>query len=324
MIVTLTPNPSVDRTVSITDLQRGEVHRATATRIDPGGKGVNISRALTAHKASTLAVLPAGGPQGHLLVELLEEAGIAVSMVPIGGSTRANVALVEPDGTTTKINEPGPPLTGAEFDALLAGAVGTLSEQPQWLVGSGSLPPGVDDNLYAGLVRLCREAGVRVAIDASGPPLRRAVAAGPDLIKPNLEELEELVERPLSTLGDVSAAAADLVTHGVGTVVISLGRHGALLVSPTETAHAVAHVPSPLSTVGAGDALLAGYLYATGSGSTAVEALCSGVAWGAAAVGLPGSRMPTPSDVAGIHVSLNPSPDFTLALKNRAADAPSS
>ena len=316
MIVTLTPNPSVDRTVSITDLQRGEVHRATASRIDPGGKGVNISRALTAHKARTLAVLPAGGPQGHLLAELLAEAGIAVAIVPISDSIRANVALVEPDGTTTKINEPGPLLSGTESEALIAGAVDALAEQPSWLVGSGSLPPGVDDDLYAGLVRRCREAGVSVAIDASGPALRLAVAAGPDLIKPNLEELEELVGRSLDTLGDVLLAAADLVTHGVAAVVVSLGSHGALLVSPTVVAHAVAPVSSPQSTVGAGDALLAGYLYATGNGSTAIQALCTGVAWGAAAVSLPGSRMPTPADVAGIQVSLTTEPDLTLRLKH--------
>ena len=316
MIVTLTPNPSVDRTVSITDLQRGEVHRATASRIDPGGKGVNISRALTAHKARTLAVLPAGGPQGHLLADLLAEAGIAVAIVPISGSIRANVALVEPDGTTTKINEPGPLLSGSESEALIAGAVDTLAEQPGWLVASGSLPPGVDDDLYAGLVRRCREAGVSVAIDASGPALRLAVAAGPDLIKPNLEELEELVGRSLDTLGDVLLAAVDLVTHGVAAVVVSLGGHGALLVSPTAVAHAVAPVSSPQSTVGAGDALLAGYLYATGSGSTAIQALCTGVAWGAAAVSLPGSRMPTPADVAEIQVSLTTEPNLTLRLKH--------
>ena len=316
MIVTLTPNPSVDRTVSIADLQRGEVHRATSSRIDPGGKGVNISRALTAHKAQTLAVLPAGGPDGHLLDELLAEAGIEVNIVPIAGSTRANVALVEPDGTTTKINEPGPVLQSGETQALLATAERCLSEHPRWLVGSGSLPPGVDDDLYAGLVRRCRDASVPVAIDASGPALRHAVDAGPSLIKPNLEELEELVNRRLHTLGDVHAAATDLVTHGVTTVVVSLGRHGALLVTATETAHAVASISTPLSTVGAGDALLAGYLYATGSGLAAQDALRTGVAWGAAAVSLPGSRMPTPADVAGIQVSLTNEPDLTLSLKS--------
>jgi len=316
MIITLTPNPSADRTVSIADLQPGEVHRATASRIDPGGKGVNISRALTAHKASTLAVLPAGGPDGHLLAELLSEAGIAVAIVPISGSTRANLALVEPDGTTTKINEPGPLLSDSELKDLIAGVVATLAQKPSWLVGSGSLPPGVDDDLYAALVRRCRDAGVSVAIDASGTALRRAVAAGPDLIKPNLEELEELVDRSLNTLGEVYTAGAALVAGGVGAVVVSLGGHGALLVTSSTTAHATAPVPQRLSTVGAGDALLAGYLYATGSGSTAVQALCTGVAWGAAAVTLPGSRMPTPADVAGIQVSLTTEPDLTLTLKN--------
>ncbi|NMM22513.1 MAG: 1-phosphofructokinase [Phycicoccus sp.] len=314
MIVTLTPNPSVDRTVSITDLQRGEVHRATATRIDPGGKGVNISRALTAHEARTLAVLPAGGPEGRLLADLLAEAGIAVNIVPIAGSIRSNLALVEPDGTTTKNTDPGPVLSVSELESLLAGAQATLAEHPSWMVGSGSLPPGVDDDLYAELVRRCREAGVRVAIDGSGPSLRHAVAAGPDLIKPNLEELEELVDRPLNTLSDVLTASVDLVTHGVTTVVVSLGRHGALLVTASETALAVAPVPSPQSTVGAGDALLAGYLYASGGGSTAVDALRTGVAWGAAAVSCPGSRMPTPADVAGIQVSLTRDPDLTLSL----------
>jgi len=314
MIVTLTPNPSVDRTVSITGLQRGEVQRATASRIDPGGKGVNISRALTAHKARTVAILPAGGPEGHLLAELLAEAGIDVTIVPIEGSIRANVALVEPDGTTTKINEPGPHLSGAEVGALFASAEATLGKAPSWLVGSGSLPPGVDQDLYAELVLRCRNAGVRVAIDASGQALRNAVAAGPDLIKPNLEELEELVDRSLVTLGDVLTASTDLVTHGVATVVVSMGRHGALLVTPSLTAHAVAAVSSPLSTVGAGDALLAGYLYATSSGSTPVDALRTGVAWGAAAVSLPGSRMPTPADVADIQVSLTTEPDLALPL----------
>jgi 1-phosphofructokinase family hexose kinase len=302
--------------VSITDLQRGEVHRATASRLDPGGKGVNISRALTAHHAATLAVLPAGGPQGNLLAELLAEAGIEVAIVPIAGSIRANIALVEPDGTTTKVNEPGPLLSASEHDALLAGAVATLTDQPSWLVGSGSLPPGVDEALYAGLVRRCRDAGVNVAIDASGAALRHAVAAGPDLIKPNLEELEELVGTSLTTMGEVLDAATGLVAHGVATVVVSLGGDGALLVSETEIAHADAQVSSPMSTVGAGDALLAGYLYATGSGSGAVEALCTGVAWGAAAVSLPGSRMPSPADVADIEVSVTNEPDLTLIVKH--------
>jgi fructose-1-phosphate kinase PfkB-like protein len=128
--------------------------------------------------------------------------------------------------------------------------------------------------------------------------------------------LEGLVGRSLETLGDVLSAARDLVSSGVGTVLVSLGPHGALLVSESVIAHALAPVTSPLSTVGAGDALLAGYLCATDCGSSAVQALCTGVTWGAAAVGLPGSQMPTPADVANIEVSLTPEPDLALCLKN--------
>ena len=314
MIVTLTPNPSIDRTVSIARLERGEVHRATGSRVDPGGKGVNVSRALAAHGLATVAVLPAGGAEGHLLEELLTSTGVEVLPVPIGGSVRANVALVEPDGTTTKINEPGPTLSTAELSSLVAGAATTLMRSPSWVVGCGSLPPGVDDTLYAGLVRRARAAGVRVAVDTSGAPLARAVDARPDLIKPNHEELEELVGAALPTLADVHTAAKDLVSRGVGTVVVSLGGHGALLVTDGLTAHAAAVVEQPLSTVGAGDALLAGYLHATATGSAPDTALAAGVAWGAAAVGLPGSRMPTPGDVAGIPVSLTHHPDLTLHL----------
>ena len=314
MIVTLTPNPSIDRTVSIGQLQRGEVHRATGSRVDPGGKGVNVSRALAAHGLATVAVLPAGGAEGHLLEELLTSTGVEVLPVPIGGSVRANVALVEPDGTTTKVNEPGPTLSAAELSSLVAGAATTLMRSPSWVVGCGSLPPGVDDDLYAGLVRRARAAGVRVAVDTSGTPLARAVAAHPDLIKPNHEELEELVGAALPTLADVHTAAKELVGQGVGTVVVSLGAHGALLVADGLTAHAVAVVARPLSTVGAGDALLAGYLHATATNAPPDTALAAGVAWGAAAVGLPGSRMPTPGDVDGIPVSLTHHPDLTLHL----------
>ena len=108
MIITLTPNPSIDRAMVIDALRRGEVHRATSSRIDPGGKGVNVSRALSAQGSPTVAVLPAGGPEGHLMEELLDAAGVARRSVPVAGSLRMNISVLEPDGTTTKLNEQGP------------------------------------------------------------------------------------------------------------------------------------------------------------------------------------------------------------------------
>jgi len=141
MIVTLTPNPSIDRTITVTELRRGEVHRATSSRIDPGGKGINVSRALSAQGCETLAVLPVGGPEGHLLIKLLADAGVPHRSVAVAGAARMNIAVVEPDGTTTKLNEAGPTLSAAEIAALLD-AVADAARRAQWVVGCGSLPPG--------------------------------------------------------------------------------------------------------------------------------------------------------------------------------------
>jgi 1-phosphofructokinase len=302
VIITLTPNPSVDRTVTVDAVALGAVNRATAVRVDPGGKGVNVSRALAAHGTATTAVLPVGGPEGRVLTTLLDEAGIAVRAVAIGATTRANLSIVEPDGTTTKINEPGPRLTDREQDRLIDAALDALGAA-EWLVASGSLPPGVGADFYARLVRTAHGRGVRVAVDTTSRPLLLAAGAGADLLKPNDEELAAALGRTLVTLGDVRAAADELRAGGT-QVIVSLGARGALLVDDGGAVLAGAAQDSrrtPVSTVGAGDSLLAGYLHA---GTRDAAALAVGVAWGTAAVALPGSQVPSPVDVDGIDVEL--------------------
>ena len=313
MIVTLTPNPSIDRTIAVPQLDHGEVNRATSSRIDPGGKGVNVSRALSANGSRTVAVMPMGGPEGHLMAELLDVAGVSHHGVAVDGNLRMNVAVVEPDGTTTKVNEPGPAFGPEETEALLA-AVESYAVSSGWVVGCGSLPPGAPESLLADLVTRLRAKGCKVAIDSSGAPMVPAVAARPDLIKPNHEELEELVGTPLTTVGDVVAAAQRLVAGGIGTVVVSLGKHGAVAVSPEGVFQASAHIARPVSTVGAGDSLLAGFLHAVCRDAGTAEALATGVAWGSAAVSLPGSRMPTPEDVAAIAVTSTTDIDLARPL----------
>ena len=313
MIVTLTPNPSIDRAVVIDALHRGEVHRATDSRVDPGGKGVNVSRALAAQGAQTLAVLPVGGPEGHLLEDLLDAAGVPRRSVAVAGTVRMNVSVLEPDGTTTKLNEPGPRLTADEVESLLL-ETSRAAEGAAWVVGCGSLPPGAPDDLYSRLVARAREHGARVAVDSSGAPMAHAVAARPHLVKPNHEELAELVGHGLPTLGDVRAAALDLVADGIEVVAVSLGGDGALLVTADEQVHAAATITHPLSTVGAGDCMLAGLLHGLSSGLDAADALAAAVTWGAAAVTLPGSRVPSPGDLAGIPVHLTRTPDPTRRL----------
>ncbi|NBE54492.1 1-phosphofructokinase [Streptomyces boluensis] len=293
MILTVTPNPSLDRTYEVASLDRGEVIRATGDRMDPGGKGVNVSRAVAAAGRRTLAVLPLGGTPGAFVAQLLGEQGIEVAPVDVAGQTRSNISVAEPDGTLTKINAAGPELSAAESELLLA-TVRNRSLGADWIACCGSLPRGLRPSWYAELVARAHAAGARIALDTSGPALLAALREHPDVVKPNAEELSEAVGRPLATVGDAVKAAEELREQGARAVLASLGADGQLLVEDSGTYFASAHVDAVRSNVGAGDSSLAGFLIAGGSGP---EALASAVAHGAAAVRLPGSVMPTPADL---------------------------
>ncbi|HEV7626956.1 MAG TPA: 1-phosphofructokinase, partial [Streptomyces sp.] len=261
----------------------------------PGGKGVNVSRALAAAGRRTVAVLPLGGPEGALLAELLGKRGIEVAGVPVRGSTRVNISLAEPDGTLTKINATGPEITVHEAEMILE-TVSTRAagDGASWIVCCGSLPRGLPPQWYAGLVARAHARGLRIALDTSGPALSAALSEKPDVVKPNADELAEAVGRPLATLGDAVKAAEDLRGAGAGSVLASLGAVGQLLVESTGTYFGSTPAVPVRSDVGAGDASLAGFLAAGGAGP---EALRSAVAHGAAAVQLPGSEMPRPVDL---------------------------
>ncbi|MFF8447844.1 1-phosphofructokinase [Streptomyces leeuwenhoekii] len=293
MILTVTPNPSLDRTYEIPSLDRGEVVRASGEQMDPGGKGVNVSRAVAAAGRRTVAVLPLGGAPGALVADLLDAQGIEVAPVPVAGATRSNIALAEADGVLTKINAPGPELSAAEQELLLE-TVRRQSRGADWIACCGSLPRGLGPSWYADLVARAHTAGVRIALDTSGPALLRALGERPDVVKPNAEELAEAVGRPLATVGDALKAAGELRERGARAVLASLGADGQLLVDDTGSWFGHARVDTVRSNVGAGDSSLAGFLVAGGTGP---EALASAVAHGAAAVRLPGSVMPAPSDL---------------------------
>lgn len=291
--LTVTPNPSLDRTMEIEELVRGAVVRATGVRVDAGGKGVNVARALAANGHQVRAALPVGGADGDHLARLTDDLGLRTLPVPISSAVRSNVSVVEPDGTVTKLNAPGPRLTEGDVDALRKTVVAEVGEA-DWVVASGSLPPGMPDDFYAQLVTEVHAAGRKIAVDTSGPPLAVAIGSGPDVCKPNDEELAEIVGRPLSTFGEIVAAAQELRSDGARAVLVSLGADGALLVDDTGAYHAESPPVVPISNVGAGDSTLSGFLAAGGEGP---DALRTAVAWGAAAVQLPGSSMPEPDDI---------------------------
>ncbi|ABY24859.1 1-phosphofructokinase [Renibacterium salmoninarum ATCC 33209] len=298
MIVTLTPNPSLDRTIELgMPLARGEVQRAAAAQQQPGGKGVNIARALTASDVDCLALLP-GSAEDAVLVALRSQ-GIAHLGLPISAALRSNVTITEPDGTTTKVNEPGPTLNLQQQADLISLTV-QHAREADWLVLAGSLPPGVANDFYAQLIRVVRqELGAQaplIAVDSSGAPFAEAVKAQPDLIKPNSEELAELTGADASQLEANPELAAqiaqDLVAAGVGAVLVTLGAKGAVLASPQGAWFAQSPKVVARSTVGAGDSALAGYLLAQVQNEPEQRCVQQAVAHGAAAAALPGSSVP--------------------------------
>lgn len=310
MIVTFTANPSLDRTVALPGpLLRGEVQRAVSVRQESGGKGVNVSRALVASGLKTIAVLP--GAEADPVLAGLRDTEVPFAALPIGEPLRSNVALTEPGGVTTKVNEPGPVLSGEQQEALI-GLLLDSSRGASWVVLAGSLPPGVPADFYATVTRRLRslhdgsEAPL-VAVDSSGEPLAAAVSGDapgkPDLLKPNAEELVELAAaagfatnksaEELEADPEAAAAAAGaLVRSGVGAVLATLGSKGAVLVT-ADGAWLATHPPvKAVSTVGAGDSSLAGYLLAASQGAAPADCLRQAVAHGAAAASLPGSTVP--------------------------------
>lgn len=317
MIVTVTPNPSIDRTVELPGpLVRGGVHRLAGIVDQPGGKGVNISRACVAAGVPTCAVLPAesDGP----FVRELEAFGVPCRPVAPAGAMRVNLTLTEPDGTTTKLNTAGAPATASDLAAL---ADRVMDLDAAWVVLAGSLPPGAPADWYSVVAARLRGAGRQVAVDTSDAALEALVtgltsAGAPSLLKPNAEELAAVAGIDPELLANdpvrVALAARDLVRRGVGAVLATMGGAGAVLVDGTGAWHAEAPAIRVVSTVGAGDSSLFGYLRADLRGEPAPARLAEAVAYGSAAAGLPGTTAPTPADLR------------TDAVRIRSLDLPSS
>ena len=300
MILTLTPNPSNDRTVTLAGpLERGAVQRLLSVTMQAGGKGVNISRAAMSAGLTTEAVFPAR-PDDPFVTEL-NSAGIACCPAPPAGDVRINLAITEPDGTTTKLNSPGATVSARHLDDLAA----TLLDRAavaSWVVLAGSLPPGAPDGWYAELVRSLRRTPARVAVDTSEGPLAALVdalpEAAPDLMKPNGEELASFVGGDEETFesdpATAAVAARQLIDRGVGAVLVTLGGAGAVLVTDDGAWHATPPPTTVVSTVGAGDSSLFGYLLSEVRGGSPAERLTLAVAYGSAAASLPGTTIPEP------------------------------
>jgi 1-phosphofructokinase family hexose kinase len=295
-VVTVTPNPALDQTVWVPGFAAGEVNRVEREETTPGGKGVNVAAFLASFGVPVAATGFLGRANAGLFEDFLAARGIGASFVPVPGATRTGVKIVdEKAGTTTDINFPGFAVTDADLDAL-EDAVRRLAAADCWFVLAGSLPRDAPAQTYRGLADAVHAAGGSVALDTSGLALSEALLARPELVKPNRAELEELVGRPLPDRAALQAAARELAASGIRTVVVSLGAEGALFVRDGEAAFATPPPVPVVSTVGAGDAMVAGTVLGTLRELPLPEVAALATACSAVAIGRVGPHL----DPAGV------------------------
>lgn len=270
MILTVTPNPCMDRTLEVAAFAPGGTFKGRLLAARFAGKGVNVARVLVSLGLDCAATGLLGGAELPAFEEDLKTSGIWPAFVAVQGELRTNFTMIDPEsGMHTHIRETGPAVS-KESIALLAGRVGELCAGSaarglavEWAVGSGSLPDGMTAADYAEVLSGARNSGVKTALDTSGEGLRTVEFFKPDLLKVNAEELEELARRALSTDGARVETARGLLEQGTGEVLLTLGEEGAILVTPEGALRgALEPEGETVSAVGAGDAALAGYIRA--------------------------------------------------------------
>jgi 1-phosphofructokinase family hexose kinase len=317
VIYTVTLNPSLDRTLTVPRIMYDEMVRATASRVDWGGKGLNVSRTLQSLGAESIAMGFAGGATGQMLERGLRDLGITTELLPLSAETRTNTVVIDSaTGRYVKVNEPGPTAQPDEQEALLDRIRDCLRRRESggdlWVL-SGSLPPGLPDGFYAHLVELVQTSGARALLDASGESLRLGCAAAPFLVKPNVAEAlgfagearlsgpESWSEGDALTDAQARSLARPFLESGIELVALSLGAGGLLLTSAERAVRATppkVHVRNP---VGAGDALLAAVAWALARHIALEEVARLGVAVGTAAAMSEGVAVVTGAEVEALY-----------------------
>ncbi|MDR0960427.1 MAG: hexose kinase [Propionibacteriaceae bacterium] len=298
MIVTVTLNPAIDVTAGVGILRVGSLNRLSDVVADIGGKGVNVSRTIAALGGRSIATGFAGGGAGaEIIRQLAASEGIMPHFVPIAGSTRTNLKVIDHGGQLTELNQPGPEIASGEI-SLLEGILTEASAQGAVVVIAGSAAPGLGEGYQAHLVRLVRQSGGIAVVDADGPALRAAIEERPALVKPNRHEITQLFgAREDASRDEVTGLVAELLASGVERVVCSLGPTGALFGSSEGIIDFDGLVVPVASTVGAGDAMTAVLAMGLESGAEWGETARLAMAAATAAVMTAGTRPPQRSDV---------------------------
>lgn len=287
LIVTLTINPAIDRTISVDRLAFEDRARISSSRESAGGRGINASTVIHSFGSPTLAVLPSGGEKGKRLEALLARSGFPVSVIPIRNEIRTDLTITDRHGLTIHLNEAGPELSAAEV-AQVEKAVAATLERAAWLMLCGSLPPGVPASFYGKLIAAARKKKVKTLLHTSGDALRDGIEAHPSVVTPNQQEAERLLGGTLLTRTQFLEAAEKVRKMGAESVVLSLGSRGAVAAFPDGLVAAASPPVDSVCPIGSGDALAAAYAWAMFRKAKPADALRWGVAAGTASARLPG------------------------------------
>lgn len=292
MIITVTMNPAIDKTVEIDQLIPGGLNRIQKVEYDAGGKGINVSKTIRELGGTSIATGFLGGNAGKTIQNVLNEKEIRNDFIQVDGETRTNTKVFEKNGSVTELNEPGPVISEEQIQMLLQKLEAYADEQTLFVL-AGSIPKGVDKNIYAEITRLVHKKGAKVLLDADGELFRNSLEAVPDIIKPNRVELEEYAGFDYrASSEELLDLARKFQKKGIGTVAVSMGKSGAMLVKEGYEVKCPALSVKAHSTVGAGDAMVAALAYSWDQGleNEAMTRLC--IAASAGAVTTIGTKPP--------------------------------
>lgn len=293
MIVTVTMNPAIDKTVDIERLEHGGLNRIQNVEMDAGGKGINVSKTIKAIGGESIATGFLGGRSGKIIQEVLKDQGITSDFVWLEADTRTNTKVVEKSGEVTELNEPGPAATDEQVETLIQKLEAYAGENTLFVL-AGSIPAGMDKNIYAVIMERVHAKGAKVLLDADGELFVHGLEAGPDILKPNRVELEQYYRLDYrASEEELTAMGKRLLGEGTEMVAISLGQMGALFVSRDGIIRCPGLKVKAHSTVGAGDAMVASLAYSWDRKLSLEDTVTLGMAVSAGAVTTIGTKPPS-------------------------------
>lgn len=293
MIVTVTMNPAIDKTVDIDALERGGLNRIKHVELDAGGKGINVSKTIQKLGGNSIATGFIAGNAGRIIRSVMDEWNIKNDFIEVSGETRTNTKVFEKTGELTELNEPGPTVEEKDVKALL-GKLESYANEDTLFVLAGSVPQGVEKSIYRDIIELVHKKGAKVLLDADGELFTIALEAGPDIIKPNRVELEQYAGFDyIASEQELLQIAEGLMQKGIHTVAVSMGKNGAMFLKEDYKVRCPGLRVKAHSAVGAGDAMVAALSYAWDEGMSPEDTMKMCMAVSAGAVTTIGTKPPS-------------------------------